>query len=168
MVARREAFSVFQGGKADQQVHDPIGRAWAVGLLDGTAFDAAILRDIGRDYGQLYWMYWPASPGIGGYEMRGRSTGIKPVATDEDPRGERFNRLDNLARNAGRRAYDAMQALCVSTYWFPDDNPESLDRLINGVRAKREARVAGYMPETGDKAWLDHAINGLLAMVAGR
>ena len=53
--ARSAAFARFQSGRADQQVADQIGRAWAVGLLDGLDHDAAILRDIGRRYGGLYW-----------------------------------------------------------------------------------------------------------------
>ena len=164
---RRAAFSVFQGGKADQQVHDPIGRAWAAGLLDGHPFDAAILRDAGRDYAELYWMYWPATPGIGSYEPRGHSSRA-PVASDEDRKGERFNALDGLARSAGRDAYAALHAMCVSTHWFPDDNPEWLDRLINGVRQARHLPVAGGLPRNGDGAMLERAVSGLLAMVGGR
>lgn len=161
VIARKEAFSVFQGGKADQQVHDPIGRAWAAGLLDGTAFDPAVLRDAGRDYAQLYWMYWPAVTGVGGYEPRGR-TGPAPITSADDPRGERFKRLDGLAMSAGRKSYDAMQALCVQTYWFPDDDPEWLARLLRAAMAK------AHVPIEADMRMLANAIDALVVMTEGR
>ena len=40
--ARAAMFARFQSGRADQQVGDQIGRAWAAGLLDGMECDAAI------------------------------------------------------------------------------------------------------------------------------
>src|SRR4051812_44235916 len=130
----RDRFARCQDGKATQQLFDPIGRAWAVGLLENARIDPAVLRDAGRDYAMRYWAYYPCAGGVSNYEAearRGRGAG----AAGEDPGGERFLSLDARLKDAGRRAYEAAQSLCLDFYWFPDDNPAWLDRLI-------EARLA--------------------------
>lgn len=171
--ARREDFRVFQGGKADQEIADPIGRAWAVGLLDGQAYDAAVLRDAGREYAGLYWMYYQGGAKTMQFGVVGRGSKGGGI---QDQRERRFNSMDDAARcDAGsfeqrriaQSAYQAMQALCVSTYWFPDDNPAWLDRLINEARAKARQSVVGELPVSGDRDMLDRAIAGLVAMVSG-
>jgi hypothetical protein len=163
--ARSAAFAVFQGGKAGQQVHDPIGRAWAVGLLDGQAHDAAILRDIGRRYGALYWHEMAAlAPRVGEFEPRSRGN---PPANDDDPAGEAFDRLDALAKALGHAAYDAMQQLCVNQHWFPDMDPDWMEGLVNEARVKARAGVAGRLAHDCDRRMLALAVSALVAMVDG-
>lgn len=165
---RRAIFAAFQGGKADQQVHDPIGRAWAVGLLDGYDADAAAIRDAGRDYAFRYWGHYPSVSGVSNYDREDRRGGGGGGAySTPDPRGERFQRLDRIVLNAGRAAYDSMQSLCVDHYWFDDENPAWLDRLINEQRVKRDKSVAGMLPIGGDRERLDLAVSALLAIVQG-
>lgn len=165
--ARREAFKVFQGGKADQQISDAIGRAWAAGLLDGQAFDAEVLRDAGREYGALYWEYYQGGPATanmdGGRGGRDTSTDIRP-----DPKGRHFDRLDNLAFAAGHVAYQAMHQLVVNEYWFPDDNPAWLERLLNSKLVMKKQPVAGQIAFDSDVRILENAVAGLLAMVGGK
>lgn len=156
--ARREAFRVFQGGKADNDLADHIGRAWAAGLLEGTRYDAALLRDIGREYGQLFWMYYQGGPAVASIETRSRSSG-QAAADDQDRRGERFKRLDDAARDAGRAAYSALHALCVNDHWFPDDNPAWLARLLD-ERMKIRSVV-----EAKDRDTILLARSALVAMV---
>src|SRR3954465_5803883 len=64
---RASRFASFQDGKATQQLFDPIGRAWAVGLLENARIDPAVLRDAGRDYAARYWNYYPAAVGVANY-----------------------------------------------------------------------------------------------------
>lgn len=158
---RREAFKVFQGGKADQQVHDPIGRAWAVGLLDGTTQDAAILRDIGRRYASLYALvYRQTGTAVGELEPRSRGTGD---GVDTDPTGQRYATLDALARSAGSKQRLAMQKLCCGD--SPDSNPEWLNRLIV---ARLDFIKDAMRPFERDHMIMTQAIAALVAMVEGK
>src|SRR3954462_11635225 len=87
----RGRFAAFQDGKASQQLFDPIGRAWAVGLLENARIDPAVLRDAGRDYAARYWNYYPIAAGVANYQnvdRRGAGGG-----GGEDPGGERFRKL---------------------------------------------------------------------------
>jgi hypothetical protein len=165
--ARAAAFARFQDGKADQQLADQIGRAWAAGLLDGQAHDAAILRDIGRRYGGLYWHEFAnMAPKTGQLERRDRSS-ANDARWDDNP-GEYFRRLDALARNAGREAVAALHGLCVDGWWFPDTDTGWVERLINSARDEAGVRVIGALATAADRARLAGAIEALLAMVEGR
>ena len=158
----RDRFARFQDGKATQQVHDPIGRAWAVGLLENDRIDPAVLRDAGRDYAARYWNYYPATIGVANYLDEDRRAEV--WAGGEDPGGEWFQRLDALLKDAGRVSYDAVHSLCLDYYWFPDDNPAWLDRLI-------EERVAikrpGQVGNAADLVVIRAAVDGLLAVAEG-
>jgi hypothetical protein len=163
---RAARFARCQDGKADQQVGDQIGRAWAAGLLDGQLCDGAILRDIGRRYGSLYWHEFAAmAPRTGALERRDRS-----AANDggDDRPGEYFRILDCLARQAGRDAVAAMHSLCVDGWWFPDMDQPWLDRLIGGAVADASSRRADAPARPGDHAQLAAAIETLIRMVEGR
>ena len=156
--ARAALYGRFQDGKAEHQVDDQIGRAWAAGLLDGTTVDAAILRDIGRRYAALYWQVFVAmAPKMGATERRDRSS----EAGHEDPTGEQFRRLDDLARSAGRDACRAMHKLCVDDFWFPDADSAWLIRMVSAVRSER--------PQTkADTDEMRLAVTALVTMVDGR
>ncbi|TFI59073.1 hypothetical protein E2493_05985 [Sphingomonas parva] len=143
-----------------------IGRAWAVGLLDGFGADAAAIRDAGLGYAARYWGYYPSPNGVSNYEAedrRGRGWG-----ESQDRGGEIFQRLDKAVRDAGRASYKAVQSLVVDTYWFPDRNPSWLDRLINGRLAASGRTVTGSLPVPGDDETLRLAVEGLLTVVQGR
>ena len=165
--AHRVLFAIFQGGKADQQVHDPIGRAWAVGLLDGNDVDGAAIRDAGREYAARYWTHYPNPERVANYEGEDRRGEPGGSYLDPDPRGERFMALDDALLSAGRPAYDAMRSMCLDHYHFPDEHPAWLDRLINERRVKAGLAVAGYLPKPGDTECLRLAVTALLAIVAG-
>lgn len=165
--ARAAAFACFQSGRADQQVTDQIGRAWAVGLLDGFGIDPAMLRDIGRRYGGLYWHEFAAmAPGTGQWERRDRTT-ANNAAWDDKP-GEYFARLDALARNAGHEAVAAMHALCVDGWWFPDTNAPWVERLINAAIRDTGAHPLGDLAGPADRARIAAAAEALVAMAEGR
>jgi hypothetical protein len=161
-VARlRGRFAAFQDGKAAQQVHDPIGRAWAVGLLENARIDPAVLRDAGRDYAARYWGYYPSAVGVANYLDEDRRAEV--WAGGEDPNGEIFQQRDAQLKNAGRVSYEAVHSLCLDFYWFPDDNPSWLDRLIEA----RLAAAAGRGGGEADAATMRAAVDGLLALTEG-
>jgi len=157
-----EAFKVFQDGKTDQQVHDPIGRAWAVGLLDGTTQDAAMLRDIGRRYAQLHGIVYRQTQCAVADHDRVRGTG---AGNDNDHTGERFAKLDQLARDAGSKQRLAMQKLCLSAN--PDEDPLWLGRLIAWERIVGALDEKPIPPFMRDHMILTQAVQALVAMVEG-
>lgn len=164
---RSSTFARFQDGRADQQVADQIGRAWAAGLLDGLEQDAAILRDIGRRYGGLYWHQFAAmAPKTGQLERRDRS-----AANDgrwEDNAGEYFAKLDALARQTGREAVAAMHSLCVDGWWFPDTDTPWIGRLINSAIREVGGHPLGDPAQPADRARMAAAADALAMMVEGR
>lgn len=165
--ARAAQFARFQGGRADQQVGDQIGRAWAAGLLDGHGCDGAILRDIGRRYGGLYWHEFAAmAPKTGQLERRDR-TAANDAGWDDRP-GDYFNTLDTLAHRAGREAMAGMHSLCVDGWWFPDTDAPWIGRLISGAVRDAGGRADGGAATIADRARLAAAVEALLAMVEGR
>jgi hypothetical protein len=164
---RSQAFARFQSGRADQQVMDQIGRAWAAGLLDGFEQDPAILRDIGRRYGGLYWHEFATlAPKTGQFERRDRATG-NAVGWQDNP-GEYFARLDMLARGAGRDALAAMHGLCVDGWWFPDTNAPWIERLINSAIRDTGGHAMGELAAAADRTRMAAAAAALAAMVDGR
>jgi len=164
--ARMAAYARFQSGRADQHVADQIGRVWAAGLLDGYGCDAAILRDIGRRYGGLYWHQFAAlAPHTRALEKQDRAAND---GGGEDNPGEYFAKLDALARNAGRDAVAAMHGLCVDGWWFPDTNAIWIERLINGAIQDAGGAPAGEPATASDRARMSSAVEALTAMVAGR
>jgi hypothetical protein len=165
VIELRALYVPFQDGKAEQQVFDPIGRAWAVGLLENDLVDPAVLRDAGREYGDGYWCYYPNPKAVacyGGREPRSTSTSGK------DGQGEHFRFLDDLLAKAGRLCRDAVISLCVDQYHFPDENQAWLARLINARLLKARKAVVGQLPMAGDEQKLRQAIVGLLALVGRR
>lgn len=168
MAALALRFRAFQDGKADQWVRESaIGRAWAVGLLDGREADAAALRDAGLAYAARYWGYFPSASGVSNYEAEDRR-GRGHWGDPHDPGGERFRRLDRTLADAGRAAHAAVQSLVVDHYWFPQDNPLWLDRLINARLESAGQGSGGPLPVAGDAERLEEAVAGLLALVTGR
>lgn len=158
----RARFARFQDGKAAQQVYDPIGRAWAVGLLENPHIDPAVLRDAGRNYALRYWGHYPSAPGVANYEQDIRKG---PTCVDgEDPTGERFGVMDRLLTDAGRAARNVVQEMVVDNHWFPDANPAWLERLINDRLVAHRQSVVGQLGLRDDLRKLKLAIEGLMAL----
>ncbi len=159
-IAARERFARFHQGKADQQVFDPIGRAWCVGLLENERVDPAVLRDAGRRYAAAYWAYYEGGPATPRYDGITAAT-TAPKGAAHDPGGEAFQRMDRALKDAGRAAYGAVQALCVDGYHFPDEDPAWVGRLV----AERLREIAGARGTTeADRRRMADAVFGLLAL----
>lgn len=167
IVELESMFSPFQDGKAGQWIKTPIGRAWAVGLLDGYDADPVALRDAGLNYAARYWGYWPCGAGVTNYEREDRRG--SGWGDGSDPRGLAFERLDKAVTDAGRASAAALHSLVVDCHWFPLDNPAWLDRLINVRLLSKRRTVSGVlqMPMRGDAETLKLAAQALLAIVAG-
>lgn len=160
---RRGVFAVF--GKSRDHAFDPIGRAFACGLLENASVDPEILMFAGREYGDAYWSYFPNPKAVacyGGREPRAANN------NDRDGQGEYFQRLDEMLDGAGRGGRDAVHEMVVNMHHFPDENPVWLQRLLNERLVRAGRPVCGMLPMTGDYDRLRLAVEGLLALVGKR
>ena len=166
--ARRAVFAVFQGGKAGNELGDPIGKAWAAGLLEGFSADSQALRDAGRDFGQL-WRSCFGDLDIRNFssERLAGSRGLRAVSSAEPSSAERrFERMKAIVGTHGRNCREAFYGLCVD-YQDSDNVPPFVERLINERLALKGSRVAGTLPIRGDRDRLERAVEILEALVAG-
>lgn len=171
----RSRFARFHDGKATQQVYDPIGRAWAVGLLENHRFDPAVLRDAGREYAAAFFGHYPTNSGVANYEGEDRRQDagiIEPIVrlgveVPRDGRGQWFRRIDSMLDDAGFPAAYAAKSLCCDCYATPDANPPWLERLINDRLAKAGVAVFGQLSVGGDMEMARQAIEGLIALCEG-
>lgn len=157
--AMRARFARFHNGKASQQVCDPIGRAWAAGLLENDRIDPAVLRDAGRNYAARYWSHYPSPNGVSNYEK----DCLAPRRSDHDSQGAKFNALDCQLTGAGNAAQRAAQNLCLDFHWFPDANPAWLDRLIED-RLSKGSHSGRIRSTLADCRQMKLAIEGLMAL----
>lgn len=124
-----------------QETIDPIGRAWAAGLLDGDGISAQDLRDAGRRFAVLYWRKLPGSSPVSGLyakmvaglvEELPAGVDRDAVLDDADARDERqeaaLNRILDGLNRLGRRERAAVDALTLDP--FADAGPAWLDWLI--------------------------------------
>ena len=166
--AMRAVFAVFQGGKAGNELGDPIGKAWAAGLLEGFAADSQAMRDTGRDFGQL----WRSCYG----DLDIRSFGVERLAASRGPRPaspagpssaeRRFERMNRIVAAHSRNAREAFYGLCVD-YQDSDNMPPFVERLINERLVRKGRSVAGTLPIRGDRERFERAAEVLEALVAG-
>jgi hypothetical protein len=155
---------------------DPVGRAWFEGLLDGHGIDGAVMRDLGREYGGLYWASLQ-SLGVAqaGYDERVGKPNVPAPFRMAELRGvdaARFALFDSTLTSAGHKVRKAVQALCTDEIWFLQ-GPLWLDRCINSQRAAKIKRGEptehpfGDTARPGDLETLSFAIAGLKALAFG-
>jgi hypothetical protein len=139
VLARREKFSFLHSkadgrqGTIDQDIHDAIGQLHALGFLDGHGHDPLDLRNIGREYAELYWERYDATaPATGQFERRSRGTGEPP------PRNGRYDRFDRLDGAMSRACMERTAIHMLLTNHYHSDQMEGwVQRLINYELAKR-------------------------------
>lgn len=160
VIARQAHFAKHFGGKVSGDTYDPIGRAWAACLLEGTPYDPALLRDVGRRYAAMHAsVYAPTQVRVWTAERRSPRGNTKHDPIEPDKLGERFEALDRLAKNAGSKSYLAMKKLVLHDN--PDTNPLWLERLIN-------ARVSDKNQAEERDIWIMKcALSALQFMVEG-
>jgi hypothetical protein len=178
-VVREECETLFS--KAARAPHarerrDPIGRAWFEGMLDGHGADPAVLRELGREYGALYWMDLQSlGTAQCGYDERIGRPNVRYKFRMAELTGNdaaRFAHFDNILTSAGHAVRKAVQALCVDEIWFLE-GPPWLDRCINSHRAGKIERGEASEPPYGEGArrsdivTIAYAITGLKALANG-
>jgi hypothetical protein len=174
--ARRALFSKAMNAPHAAQRKDPIGRAWYEGLLDGSSADPAVLREIGREYGNLYWgELRTLNATIAGYYARVGRPNVKRkfhMAGLSGKEADRFASFERALEPLGHHVRHCVQKLCVNDAWFLQ-GPDWLDRCINERRAERIRKGENCEPPYGplatraDTRILAHAIAGLKAIALG-
>lgn len=160
VIARRLQFSFLRSaadgrqGSIDQDIHDGIGQLHALGLLNGHGHEAKDLRDIGRDYADLYWeRYEACAPSTGRFERRSRGTGEPP------PRNGRYDRFDRLDESLPRTS---MERTCVhmllTRHYHSDGQVGWVSRLIESTLLS--APTSGH-----DRFMLSCAVRGLCQLM---
>lgn len=161
------------------QRKDPIGRAWHDGLLDGHGVDPIRLREVGREYGYLYWHEYAAVDAtIGGYtEMLGRGSvafASKDPEQVRDAAGKRWQAYSAIVDPMGFAIRTALHRLCVDDIWSLD-GPAWLDRVINTHRAVKRlndgdtlhSSATDELSRRGDTETLRLAILALVKLANG-
>lgn len=163
VIAHRERFGFLRSaadgrqGSIDQDIHDGIGQLHALGLLDGHGHEAKDLRDIGRDYAELYWeRYECCAPSTGQFERRSRGTGEPP------PRNGRYDRYDRLDEAMPRVGIERTCIhMLLTKHYHSDGMAGWVSRLI-------ESKLRNVPSIGHDRFMLSCAIRGLnMLMDAG-
>lgn len=161
---RRELFSFVAEGNIDQDVCDGIGQLHALGLLDGYPVDGLELRNIGREYADLYWERYDATAPVSGqFERRSKSTGEPP------PRNWRYDRFDKLDQSLSRAGMErtALYMLLINHY-HSDTLAGWVQRLVNRELAERGRAdvivLVDSETEGHDRYMLTTAIRGLFCL----
>lgn len=160
--ARRALFQdkKIKDGKAADQVHDGIGRLWALDYLDGHHLDPCLLRDTARKYAELFWIRnADKAPRIGEAERIGFS---KPSLEDTkaDLLFERW--IDDL-QTEERAALE----MVVIDHWHSDKEAPFVDRLV-GHELMQRGRIKFARPvESKDRSLLAALLRALFVLVDG-
>lgn len=180
VVERHNRFRHFIDDKGLVFEGTSIGRLWIVGGFDGYDTDPQVMRDVLLEYGRVYWGQYPTTAAVANYTQENRRghTGGEPE--DVDPRGERFNGIDQILRSAGRQSREAVHHIAVDPHWFPDEDKSWVARIINSrVVQKRvvlrsmsraipdDLNIIGELACDSDWAMLHLACLGALALANG-
>jgi hypothetical protein len=152
---RRDLFRLFKGEDAIGHEMTCVGRLMIVGCFDGMESDPGSILASLLQYQHAYWGNYGGGPQIA--ELGKVKGGPKPVEAVnpltgkvDDPRGERFEDMDALLKSAGRDARRAVHEVTVDRHWFPDEDCEWAERIINSRKLDKRAefvRVGRPVPE---------------------
>lgn len=150
------------------QRKDPIGRAWHEGLLTGHGIDPGALRDVGRQYGFLYWHeYRSVDATVGGYSDMVALGSVRLAGEiGRDGLGLLWKTFSAIVDPMGREVREALHRLCVNDMWFAE-GPDWLDRIIRTRQAARGEGVAGELAMASDLSRLRLALSALVALARG-
>lgn len=176
VVARQDAFRLFRGDGAIGHEMTCAGRLMIVGAFDGLDADPETVLSALLDYSRCYWRNYGGGPKVADHSRVGHSP---PNAGPwDDPNGERFEERDTALRSAGHAARSAVHTITVDRHWFPDENADWADRIINSrFLAKRDQfvnggravpvalEISGELASDSDWAMLEIARAGAIALV---
>jgi hypothetical protein len=144
------------------------GRLLLVGAFDGLEAAPDAIFNALQEYGRGYWSnYHTTGAVVSDYqrEVRGPSD---PGEIRPDPKGQWFDDIDAILRDAGHQARKAVHSVTVDLHWFPDDDAPWAGRIINSrvlqkraelIRHKRpvpvEMTVCGELASDSDWAMLN-------------
>jgi hypothetical protein len=155
--ARIAQFRHFKGDSSIGHEMSCAGRLMLVGAFDGMSEAPEAVLSAVLEYANAYWGNFGGGPKVADYERCDKSHDHRW----EDPRGERFDAMDNRLRDAGRAARMAVHAVSVDRHWFPDEDVSWAARIIES-RLFKNASLA----HDSDWAMLDLLRIGASALAA--
>lgn len=170
-IERERLFAKARSAPFAAERKDPIGRAWFEGLLDDHGCDPAVMRELGREYGWLYWQEYARldAKACAYSDMVSKAQNRKwQILGNSGAAGHRWERFEQMIALLGSPVRVALQRLCVDDMWF-SQGPDWLDRLINDRRAKAKAGDDDPVitARAKDHETMALAVSGLRALVEG-
>ena len=175
--ARQDRYRHFHGNSSLGHEMTCAGRLMLVGGFDGLEIAPETLLSELVKYSNGYWGYFH-----GGAQMSDYLKEVKGGVSNDtsDRHGEWFEGIDKLLREAGRQVRQAVHSCTVDLHWFPDDDAEWVERIINtrivhkrqqftarGTQPPPELWVVGELATDSDWAMLDLVRRGALALALG-
>jgi hypothetical protein len=117
------------------------GRLLLVGAFDGLEAAPDAIFNALQEYGRGYWSnYHTTGAVVSDYqrEVRGPSD---PGEIRPDPKGQWFDDIDAILRDAGHQARKAVHSVTVDLHWFPDDDAPWAGRIINSRVLQKRAEL---------------------------
>jgi hypothetical protein len=159
-------------GKAAHDTFDGPGQLHAMGYFHNHGHEPNVIRDIFREYGELYWHWYAVlnsgsaeyGPrfGGGGQELSSKSSPLPPTSKAEN----RFMDLDDILPIASRERR-AIHKLALD-HWGCDSVHPFVERLVNEGMAGRGLCVAGMLALPSDHEELNAALRAAFALIEGK
>lgn len=188
VTARQNLFRHFMGDKAIGHEMTCAGRLMIVGAFDGLELAPETILSALLDYSRAYWGNYGGGPQVAEHGRIKVDGGAGPVAGIIDPEtgklkdgaGDWFEARDTLLREAGAAERKAVHTISVNRHWFPDENADWADRIINrrildkrkqlisaGQPVPSELRITGELDCDSDWAMLALARAGAMVLAEG-
>lgn len=159
----RFAHKSILGGRAAHDTFDGPGQLHALGYFHDLDFEPSIIRDIFREYGELYF-HWYAALQPKAAELERHDRGEPSLKASRSER--RFMDLDSILPlvSEERRAVHKL----VLDHWGCDSVHPFVERLVNEGMARRGLPAAGLLPDAADMETLYAALRAAFAMIEGK
>lgn len=185
VIARQDRFRHFQGDGSIGHEMTCAGRLMLVGAFDGLEVAPDAILSALLDYADGYWGYYKGGPKISKGERvsHGQDNGLTCPQSGLliDKAGEWFDAIDAQLRSCGHETVRAVHNITVDRHWFPDEDVDWADRIINRRILDKRAAIsrAGQAPPASlfvggelacdsDWAMLELARQGAEAIALGR
>jgi hypothetical protein len=151
------------GGRAAHDTFDGPGQLHALGYFHDLDFEPSVIRDIFREYGELYF-HWYAALQPKAAELERHDRGEPSLRASRSER--RFMDLDSILPlvSEERRAVHKL----VLDHWGCDSVHPFVERLVNEGMMERKLPVAGMLALVEDFDTLKAALRAATSMIEGR